>query len=99
MQPFNTGSYEESYFGRVVLVIMALFVCCIAAPLTCTSPNEAVRAATAAGFHDVHAGDYAWFACGDDYFTSTKFTAVNANGASVEGVVCCGWLKKCSVKF
>lgn len=57
----------------------------------CTDRAGAIQAAEAYGLSDVEAGDYAWFGCGKDDDQRTAFTATNAQGQRVEGVVCGNW--------
>lgn len=52
------------------------------------------------GFTDVEVGDtYDWWTCGGDDEYSTSFTATNVKGNRVEGAVCCGLWKDCTVRF
>lgn len=39
------------------------------------------------------------FSCGQDDFYRGSFKAKNAQGKDVEGVVCCGLMKNCTVRF
>ena len=57
----------------------------------CSDPNGAREAAEAYGLRDVQIGGYAWIGCARDDDQHTKFTATNANGQRVEGVVCGNW--------
>ena len=63
-----------------------------------TQPDETVRAAQNAGFTDVKAGNSSFFACSESDKQGRTFTAKNANGQTVSGVVC-GNLKGCTVRF
>ena len=65
----------------------------------CTAEQWSKQAAEKAGFTDVEAGGYAWFACGKDDEFATKFRGTNVNGQRVEGAVCCGLMKNCTVRF
>lgn len=66
----------------------------------CTSPESATRTLQQAGFTEIQTTGYAGpFSCGRDDVFSTGFTAMNPQGAKVEGVVCCGWMKLCTVRF
>jgi hypothetical protein len=65
----------------------------------CTDEDRSRKTLDNLGFTDVVFTGYQPFACGDDYVFETGFKAKNPNGKSVEGVVCCGALKGCSVKF
>lgn len=59
----------------------------------------AERVLEAQGFSDVHLTGWVWFGCGegDDY--TSGFRAKNARGQPVEGYVCCGVMKACTVRF
>lgn len=66
----------------------------------CTDPDGAKKAAEDMGFRDVKAGGYGWFSCdGKSDTFSTRFTAINAQGRPVSGVVCSGWLKGATVRL
>jgi len=52
-----------------------------------------------AGYTDVVNKGYQFLACGRDDSFSSGFTARNALGKPVSGVVCCGLLKGCTVRF
>lgn len=67
--------------------------------LGCRDEDASNRALKSMGFTDIQLGDYAWFQCDehDDYRTS--FTATNPQGQRVEGAVCCGIMKNCTVRF
>lgn len=66
----------------------------------CTqSQSDVANALSAYGMTSVKAGSYDFFACAskEDEF-STSFTAVNAQGARVAGVLCAGFLKGSTVR-
>lgn len=66
----------------------------------CDNPNAARRALEKAGFSDIKAGGYDWFACGQDDFYSTRFCAINSVGVRVCGTVCSGLIMKgATVRF
>ena len=65
----------------------------------CTDEDRTVSTLVAEGFTDIHAGGYEPFSCGDGDTFKTHFTAKNQRGLVVEGVVCCGWMKSCTVRF
>lgn len=66
----------------------------------CYNASDAEKAASAHGFSDVKVQGYGWFACSEDDFYATKFTANNANGERVEGVVCSGFFfKNSTIRF
>ena len=51
------------------------------------------------GYEDIHMTGYAPFQCGEGDVSSSGFEATAPNGARVEGVVCCGLAKRCTVRF
>lgn len=51
------------------------------------------------GFTDIEITGYKWNACGEDDTYSTGFIATNPTGQRVSGVVCCGIMKACTVRF
>lgn len=75
-------------------------IAAVLASLGCTNETDSGRALESYGFSDVRYTGYVWFACGKDDFSHTGFTANNAAGHPVSGVVCCGLLfKACTVRF
>lgn len=83
------------------IAILALLVCILLAFGTgsCTDESNTHRTLAAHGFTDVRTMGYGWFACGQHDTFATKFTAKNPKGQHVEGAVCCGLLKNCTVRF
>jgi hypothetical protein len=66
--------------------------------------STAQKAVEAQGFTDVKIGEgsgNSFFMCSDSdsFINSERFTAKNINGVQVDGVVCCGWFKGCTVRF
>lgn len=51
------------------------------------------------GFTDVRVTGYEYWGCSDSDNYHTGFTAKNAQGAEVSGVVCCGFAKACTIRF
>ncbi len=60
----------------------------------CTDANTATKALNSAGYSEISTGGYSWFACGQDDFYATKFTATNPAGYKTSGVVCSGLIMK-----
>jgi hypothetical protein len=85
---------------EVVAVVAAVAAVASGSLLGCeVSDGDARRALEASGFDDITLTGYAWFACGKDDAFASSFRAVNARGAEVSGVVCCGLWKSCTVRF
>ncbi len=87
---------------KKIILILACFL------TSCTNDSEARRTLEAQGFDNIRIGGYAWFGCGQDDGASNTFTATNAKGQAVSGVVCCGTYegnplgglaKGCTVRF
>lgn len=75
------------------LVVLALLLG------ACTNEHDSRHALEAQGFTEIELTGYVWAACGEDDVFSTGFTAVNPAGRPVDGVVCCGALKSCTVRW
>lgn len=67
--------------------------------LSCTNESDSRRALESSGFSEITTTGWEPFACSDSDDFSTGFRAVNPQGKSVKGVVCCGILKGCTVRF
>lgn len=65
----------------------------------CTAPNRAKETLEKGGYSNITIGDYDWFSCGKDDYFSNEFEAVNYLGQKVQGTVCCGILKGCTIRF
>lgn len=67
---------------------------------SCTAPDRTRDTLRKAGFTDVQAQGWDMWACGEDDWYSTHFTAKNNQGQRIEGTVCCGlWTKQCTIRF
>lgn len=64
-----------------------------------TTDDEARETLDKAGFTNIKTGDDVFFGCGHGDKFGREFTATNANGRSVSGIVCCGNWKSCTVRF
>lgn len=82
--------------NKIKLAVMAL----AALSLTSCQPDSdtAMRALRSAGYESITLNSYPFFECGQDDHLNVGFTARNATGLYVEGAVCCGWLKDCTVR-
>lgn len=67
----------------------------------CVVPEDKVGEVLAKqGFRDIQPGEMAPWDCSDsDDYIGRHFAATNANGMRVTGVVCCGHLKSCTVRW
>lgn len=66
----------------------------------CTSSDaEVSQVLHAHGMKLIRTTGYRFFVCGKDDEFSTGFIAKNPKGTQIEGVVCCGLLKGCTVRF
>ncbi len=63
------------------------------------SEGDSFRALEALGFESIKLQGAAPFACSDGDSFSQGFRAQNARGETVRGVVCCGFMKACTVRF
>lgn len=60
----------------------------------CYNSNDAQKALQSEGLTQVQVTGHAWFACADDDFYATSFTAINVHGKQVSGAVCSGFIFK-----
>lgn len=65
----------------------------------CTDPVGAARALRALGLTNIQASGWSLFGCSEDDQYHTRFTATNAAGDAVSGVVCGGWFKGQTVRM
>lgn len=78
---------------------LALIAAAVFLTAACTDNPTAKRAAEAVGLTQVQTTGWRWFGCSEDDMFHTGFSAVNAQGRTVTGVVCNGWLKSATVRF
>jgi len=67
--------------------------------LGCTDEQRSRDTLVKSGFTDITVGGYDNWACGKDDSYATHFKAKNPQGQMVEGTVCCGTYKSCTVRF
>ncbi|MBB3411251.1 hypothetical protein FHT87_005204 [Rhizobium sp. BK316] len=61
--------------------------------------TKAKRILEGQGLSDVVIGGYSWFGCGKEDTYRSSFTAKDAKGHDIRGVVCGGVLKGYTVRF
>lgn len=79
--------------------LLGIIAIALLAPRACTDGDGARRALQNAGFKNIVTKGYAYLGCSKDDMFHTKFTAVNAEGKTVTGVVCGGWFKGSTIRF
>lgn len=67
--------------------------------LSCTSDKKTISTLEKAGFTDIEPRGYGIFSCSEDDFFQTNFAATNPQGMRVEGTVCCGLMKNCTIRY
>lgn len=67
----------------------------------CTNPNDvAINVLEALDYSNIKITGYRWFACSNDDFYSTGFTATTSSGKKVTGTVCSGiFFKNSTVRY
>jgi hypothetical protein len=78
----------------VVLAVVFFFV-----GVGATTPEETTGVLQKSGFTDIHPGDAQYFGCSEGDKPGRSFVATNPQGQRVEGIVCCGVWKACTVRF
>lgn len=69
------------------------------AATACTRSKDAKEILDAEGYTDIRTTGYAAFECGRNDWSATGFTATSITGYHVDGVVCCGMVKSCTVRI
>lgn len=83
----------KSKFTIIVLII------CLYALMACSDYDRSRKTLESAGFTDIVITGYEPFSCSDDDTYSTGFNAKNPKGVVVDGVVCCGVVKACTIRY
>lgn len=66
----------------------------------CTDSDGAINALENEGFTEIRITGYNVFACSEDDFYHTSFSAKNSNGKTVTGTVCAGmFLKGSTIRY
>ena len=65
----------------------------------CTDKKGAIEILEAEGYSDIVTTGYNHFSCSEKDQYKTGFRAKTINGATVEGTVCCGLYKDCTVRI
>jgi hypothetical protein len=90
---------SDDRFQVVLYSVALLFIFGIMAARGCTEPDQRVRdVLERAGYTPVRVGGYDFGACSGHDATATHFVAKGAHG-DVEGTVCCGWFKSCTIRW
>ncbi len=77
-------------------ILLVLMVTLLAA---CTDEAASIRTLESSGFSEISLKGYDAFACGKGDHFATRFRAKNPQGRFVSGVVCCGMVKSCTIRF
>ena len=78
---------------------MLVAVACAIGLAGCTAPDRSRDTLVKSGFTDIQVGGYDFWSCGQHDYFSTHFRARNSQGVVVDGTVCCGLYKSCTVRF
>lgn len=62
-------------------------------------PDDSKQALHNAGYSNVELKGHKIFGCDQHDISSISFTATNPAGKNVDGVVCCGITKGCTIRF
>lgn len=81
-----------------MIKIILILICCLLAG--CTDETKAISVLEAEGYKDIQITGYNIWACSEDDFYHTGFTATSAVGKQVSGTVCSGLMfKGATVRF
>jgi hypothetical protein len=79
---------------KLICIAMVLTAACVG-----TDNDGSRRTLDAAGYSNIELTGYKWYGCGQDDSYHTAFSATNPAGKRVSGVVCCGMMKGCTIRF
>jgi len=88
---------EAKIWVIVLLVIIAISITVKVSMYT--SDSAEIKALQSQGFKSIDVGGWALWGCSDSDATSKHFTAINANNKQVSGVICCGYFKRCTIRW
>lgn len=92
---------KDEHFAYILISIAAVFILVILlmnGSFT-TQSDETTATLASSGFTEMVLGKSALFACGEGDKVGRYFRARNPRGDMVSGIVCCGILKGCTVRF
>lgn len=88
-----------SHTAEMLGLAAALVVLFVFGVLTAPTREDAEIAVRSAGHKDVVIHDWLWIGCSKGDTLGWSFSAKNALDAPVSGIVCCGNLKACTVRY
>lgn len=87
---------DRSPLGCTLILLLAfVFVHCYPA----SDQDRASAVLEAEGYTEIHMTGWDYWGCGEDDFYTDGFIATSVNGSRVDGVVCCGLFKSCTVRI
>ncbi len=92
-------SNSEDSFWKVVLIFAAIVVTIGVTVAAYSSDDKEAKALQRQGFTNIRVGGWSPLSCSDSDLTAKSFKAKNPQGREVEGVICCGVLKGCTVRW
>ncbi len=78
------------------ILLLLLFVGFVSG---CTKAQETTKILKQQGYTEIETTGYAWLSCSQDDLFRTKFTAISPAKKSVNGVMCCGFFKACTIRY
>lgn len=81
-----------------LLVVLVLLLAVLLLP-SCTDDDRTRRILEASGYTHVQLTGWSAFTCSGDDVYATGFRAIGPTGVTVEGTVCCGVLKDCTIRI
>lgn len=89
------GRFWEHLFKLVII----LAVCGLVLFMSCPNGPQAREFLEAEGYADIEVIGANRWSCGERDISATGFRGTTAAGARVQGVVCCGLVKACTVRL
>lgn len=97
---WDTEALISGIFMFVAMVVVIFYALSLI-PTSADAKQHALDLLRAQGYTDIRVEDVNVFACGhgDVPNESAAFRALTVSGIRVEGEVCCGWAKGCTIRY
>jgi hypothetical protein len=101
---FEALRRREEHYGKIArfaawATLLMFFIALYLYVRPHANVADSTEALNNAGYQNIEImGESRFYACETEYY-KTAFRARNSNGDVVKGVVCCGLLKSCTIRF
>ena len=89
---------SQAVAGSWAVTIAVVVLMCLGPLGVYDKPRASIQSLQSAGYSKVVLGNHAFMQCAGEDISALYFSAKNADGTKVTGVVCCGIFKACTVR-